>query len=231
VRSIVLLGFCLIALAVTVPTSAQQATQPAHALASQPPAEKLPGELRIPAILKTTLSTKKSKVGDPVKLEVSADVRDAHGVVLIPRHARLTGRVTKAIRYKKNDQAAMLSFVVERAEWRDRSAILDAPVYGAEVLETDLRQGETVGDMQFATLGVSDPLNIVDTQVMSDTRSGSVGAGYAHAVRDAAFHTKLMQLQRVPDPEVRSLFMKLDGDFQVPSEFVVVCLNGMKGTQ
>ena len=31
--------------------------------------DKLPSDMRIPAILKVTLSSKKSKVGDPVKLE------------------------------------------------------------------------------------------------------------------------------------------------------------------
>jgi hypothetical protein len=37
-----------------------------------------------------------------------------------------------------------------------------------------------------------------------------------------------MELKRVPDPAIRSVFMKLDGDLRVPSELTLVLLNGMK---
>ena len=191
-------------------------------------AQKLPADLRIPAILRTTLSSKKTKVGDQVNLVVAADVKDTKGVVIIPRHAKLTGHVTQASRYEKNKQAAMLSFVVDRAEWNEHTAELDAPVYGIDVLASNGRQGEQVGEMHAATLGVTDPVDVVSTETMSDTRSGSVGAGYAHAVRDAAFHTVLMQLHRVPDAAIRSSFMKRDGDLQIPSEFLIFLMNGMQ---
>jgi hypothetical protein len=185
--------------------------------------------MRIPAILKVTLSSKKSKVGDPVKLEVAVDVHQHGGGVILPRHATLTGHVTKVVKYEKNKQAAMLSFVVERAEWKDHSATLDAPVYGADVLATDSRRGEVIDGFQAATLGVDDPLNIVNTEIQSDTRVGVVGAsGYAHAIRDSKFQERLMELKRVPDPAIRSVFMKLDGDLRVPSELTLVLLNGMK---
>lgn len=219
-RFTTVLGFCLSILLCSLPSAGQQ-----------PPEEKLPRDLRIPAVLKVTLSSKKSKVGDAVKLEVSADVHDLSGAVVIPRHARLTGRVTNVAHYEKNKQAAMLSFVVERAEWKDHAAALDAAVYGADMLATDTQRGEMVGELRFATLGVEDPLNLVDTEIMSDTRSGSVGSGYAHAVRDASFHTVVMQLRRVPDPAIRSTFMKKDGDLHVPSELLVVLLNGMTASQ
>jgi hypothetical protein len=190
-------------------------------------AEKLPSDLRIPAVLKVTLSSKKSKVGDPVKLEVAADVHDAQGAVVIPRHAKLTGRVTRVVRFEKNKQWAMLSFLVERAEWNDHTAVLDAPVYGADVLATNSSQAEMVDGLKTATLSVADPLDIVNTETMSDTRSGGIG-GYAHAVRDSTFHTVIMQLTRVPDSVVRTSFIKKDGDLHVPSELMLVCLNGMK---
>jgi hypothetical protein len=191
--------------------------------------DKLPSDMRIPAILKVTLSSKKSKVGDPVKLEVAVDVHQHGGGVILPRHATLTGHVTKVVKYEKNKQAAMLSFVVERAEWKDHSATLDAPVYGADVLATDSRRGEVIDGFQAATLGVDDPLNIVNTEIQSDTRVGVVGAsGYAHAIRDSKFQERMMELKRVPDPAIRSVFMKTDGDLHVPSELTLVLLNGMK---
>lgn len=198
----------------------QTAAQPASV-------EKLPMGLQIPATLEVTLSSKKSKVGDPVKLEVAADVHDQSGAVVLPRHAVLTGHVTQVARYKKNEQAAMLSFVVDRAEWQGHSAALDAPVYGADVLRTDVSQAQMVDGIKTATLNLSDPLNLVKKESMEDTRDGAIG-GYAHAVRDQSFHTVEMQLMRVPNPATRTTFMKRDGDLKVPSDWIFVLLNGMK---
>lgn len=188
--------------------------------------EKLPMGLQIPATLKVTLTSKKSKVGDPVKLEVAEDVHDQSGAVVLPRHAMLMGHVTQVNRYQKDKQAAMLSFVVDRAEWKGHSASLDAPVYGADVLKTDLMQAQMVDGFKAATLSLSDPLNLVKTETMDDTRDGAIG-GYAHAVRDQTFHTVEMQLMRVPNPATRTTFMKRDGDLKLPSEWTFVLLNGM----
>lgn len=188
--------------------------------------EKLPMGLQIPATLKVTLTSKKSKVGDPVKLEVAEDVHDQSGAVVLPRHAMLMGHVTQVSRYQKDKKAAMLSFVVDRAEWKGHSASLDAPVYGADVLKTDLMQAQMVDGFKAATLSLSDPLNLVKTETMDDTRDGAIG-GYAHAVRDQTFHTVEMQLMRVPNPATRTTFMKRDGDLKLPSEWTFVLLNGM----
>jgi hypothetical protein len=223
-----MIGFCLSMLISSVSGPAQQDAAAGQVISTQ----KLPNDLRIPAILKVTLSSKKSKVGDLVKLEVAADVRDPGGAVVIPRHAWLTGRVTSVVRYEKKKQPAMLSFNVERAEWKDHSAALDAPVYGADILATDSSSGEEIDGIRAATLGVERSLNIVNTEIQADTRVGVVGAsGYAHALRDSKFHTIIMQLKRVPDPATRTAFVKQDGDLQVPSELLIVFLNGMQAVQ
>jgi hypothetical protein len=174
-----------------------------------------------------TLSSKKSKVGDPVKLEVAGDVQGPNGAVVIPRHARLIGRVTQVVRYEKKTQPAMLSFTVERAEWKDHSVALDAPVYGLDIMATDSNKIEPVGPINAATLGINDPVDIVSTETQEDTRVGSVGAGYAHAIRDQRFQTWVMQLKRTPDPATRSAFVKQNGDLHVPSELLLILLNGM----
>lgn len=220
------LSVCIFIFAVPTGSQGQQSAASAQATS----AEKLPMGLQIPATLKVTLSSKKSKVGDPVKLEVAADVHDQSGAVVLPRHAMLTGHVTQVARYHKDQQAAMLSFVVDRAEWKDHSAALDAPVFGADVLRTDLAQAQMVDGIKAATLSLSDPLNLVKKETMEDTRDGAIG-GYAHAVRDQSFHTVEMQLMRVPNPSVRSTFMKRDGDLKVPSEWIFVLFNGMKAGQ
>jgi len=225
VRSVTLIAFSLSILFLPAFITAQQNSSASPATA----AANFPGDIRIPAILKVTLSSKKSKVGDPVKLQAAIDVRDDKGALILPRHTKLYGRVTQVVRYEKKKQAAILSFVVERAEWKDHSILLDAPVYGADVLATDSSHGEMIGEFKAATLGVDDPLNIVNTEMQADTRVGVVGAsGYAHAIRDSKFQRRIMQLERVPDPAIRSAFIKDDGDLQLPSEFVVVLLTGMK---
>jgi hypothetical protein len=177
-----MIGFCLSILIFSVPSPAQQKPATGQVISTQ----TLPNDLRIPAILKVTLSSKKSKVGDLVNLEVAADVHDPSGAVVIPRHSRLTGRVTSAVRYEKKKQPAMLSFTVERAEWKGHSAPLDAPVYGADILATDSNSGEVVDGIRAATLGVERSLNIVKTEIQADTRVGYAGAsGYAQC------HTRL----------------------------------------
>lgn len=191
---------CIFIFVISVGSQAQQSAASGQAAS----AETLPTGLQIPATLKVTLTSKKSKVGDPVKLEVAADVHDQSGAVVLPRHAMLIGHVTQVARYKKNQQAAMLSFVVDHAEWKGHSAALDAPVYGADVLRTDALQAQMVDGIKTATLSLSDPLNLVKKETMEDTRDGAIG-GYAHAVRDQSFHTVVMQLMRVPNPGVRAL--------------------------
>lgn len=223
-RSSIVIGFCLSTLIPTVPGPAQQDAASSQVISTQ----KLPSDLRIPAILKVTLSSKKSKVGDVVKLEVGTDVHDAGGAVVIPRHSRLTGRVTSVVRYEKKKQPAMLSFTIERAEWKGHSAALDASVYGIDILATDSNSGEIVDGIRAATLGVEHSLNIVNTEVQADTRVGYAGAsGYAHALRDSKLQTPIMQLKRVPDPSIRTAFVKQDGDLQVPSELLIVLHNGL----
>jgi hypothetical protein len=163
-----------------------------------------------------------------VKLEVAADVHDPSGAVVIPRHARLTGRVSSIVRYEKKKQPAMLSFTVERAEWKDHLAELDAEVYGADLLATDSDKGEVIEGIRAATLGVEGSLNIVNTEIQADTRVGYAGAsGYAHAIRDSRFQTLVMWLRRIPDPAIKTAFVKENGDLQVPSELLVVLRNGM----
>jgi len=223
VRSTILIAFCLSVLMFYGPSAAQQITAAGQPVST----EKLTSELRIPAILKVTLSSKKSRVGDPVSLEVAADVQGSSGVVVIPRHARLTGRVTQVVRYQKKTQAAMLSFTVERAQWKDHSVALDAPVYGLDVLATDSNKIEMAGTFRAATLGIDNPIDIMSTETQEDTRVGSVGSGYAHAIRDNKIQNRVMQLMRTSDPATRSAFVKQDGDLQVPSELLVVLLNGM----
>jgi hypothetical protein len=188
-------------------------------------AERLPSGTRIPAILKSTLSSRKSKLGDPVQFEVVVDVHDKNGAVAIPRHSKLYGRVTCVVPYEKKKQPAMLSFAVDRAEWKGHSVALDAPVFGTDAMATDSQKGESVEGIEAATLRHSDFLNLVSSTMMYDFRlSGNV----PQALHDTTIHSIVMQLKVLPDPAVRTAFVKGDGDVELHGEFLVVLLNGMK---
>jgi len=187
--------------------------------------EKLPSGLRIPAILKSSLSSNKSKVGDPVQCEVVVDVHDKSGAVAIPRHSKLYGRVTFVVPYEKKKQPAMLSFAVDRAEWKGHSQALDATVFGTDAMATDSQKGELVEGIQAATLRHSDSLNLVSSTMMYDFRlSGNV----PQALHDTTIQSIVMQLKILPDPAVRTAFVKGDGDVELHGAFLVVLLNGMK---
>ena len=109
----------------------------AFAQGSEASATTLPTGLRIPAILKTPLSSKKSKVGDAVRLEAMVDVHDKSGAVVIPRHANLYGKVTYAVPYEKKERAAGLSFGIDGGKWKQQPVTLDASIFGVEASATD----------------------------------------------------------------------------------------------
>jgi hypothetical protein len=188
-------------------------------------AEKLPSGLRIPAILRSALSSSKSKVGDPVQLEVVVDVHNKNAAVVIPRHSKLYGRVTYVVPYEKKKQPAILSFAVDRAECKGHSVSLDAAVFGTDAMASDSQKGELVEGIMASTLRHSDSLNLISTTLMYDFRlSGNV----PQALHDTGMHNVVMQLKILPDPAVRTAFIKQDGDVELHGEFLLVLLNGMK---
>jgi len=221
VRSRTIIGLCLWGM-----------SSPLTNVGQQPPVgnqvmntSKLSTGLRIPAILKSHLASNRSKIGDPVQLEVIVDIHDKGGNVVIPRHSKLTGRVAGVAQYKKQQQPAMLSFLINRAEWKDHTAILDAPVFGTDVFATDSTKGEMVEGIRAATLRHSDSLNLVNSIIMYDFR---LPGNVPQALHDTDLHNVVMKLKLLSDPTIRTAFVKDDGDLELHSEFMVVLLNGMK---
>ena len=193
---------------------------------SSGPAEAhLPSGLRIPAILKTSLSSNKSKVGDPVRLEVMVDVHDQAGNVVIPRHANLFGKVTYVAPYKKKKQPAGLSFAVDRGEWKHQSVTLDAAIFGMDATASDSPKAETVEGIPMATLRSSDTLNVTSSAIMYDFR----GDG-PQVLHDDTLRTVVMQLKIVPDPAIRTAFVNDKDNIEFRS-FLVLLLNGMRVVQ
>jgi hypothetical protein len=213
------IGLCLSLLSLTLWSLGQQPINAGQANS------RLPTGLRIAAILKVSLESSKSKPGDAVRLETIADAHDSRGAVVIPRHSKLYGRVTYVAAWHRKRQPAILSFVVDRAEWKGGSASLDAPVFGVFVMATDSKKGEVVDGVMAATLRHSEFLNIVSTDIMYDFRNAG---GVPQVLHDTVMQNVVMQLKVVPDPAVRTAFVKTDGDLELHSEFLVVLLNGMK---
>jgi hypothetical protein len=186
---------------------------------------KVPNGLRIPAILSSQLSSKKSKLGDSLQLETVSDVHDGNGVVILPRHSKLYGRITYVASHQGKGHPAMLSFAVDRAEFHGRSVSLDAAVFGTYAGMTDSKIGEVVEGIGVATLRHTDSLNLVETTLMYDFR---LPGNVPQAVHDARLKTVVMQLKIMPNPATRTAFVKDDGEIELNKEFLVVLLNGMR---
>lgn len=91
---------------------------------------QVPSGTPIAVELKTYLNTKKAKVGDAVKLEVTRDVLGKDKEKLIPHGAKLFGKVTRVVPQSKDAEAA-ISILAERAEWKGGSATLHAVIAGS----------------------------------------------------------------------------------------------------
>jgi hypothetical protein len=206
---------------------------------------KLPTGLRIPATLKASLSSQKAKSGDPIKLDVTAAVHGKDGKVVIPAHATLTGTITQVAPFHGADQPAVLAFSVQRADWKGGQGMLDAAVFGLLALsdfrkpgfsamgakdeyelEQPLRgatdQGEMVEDVRAATLRHAPSLDIVDNRTVNWT-PGTPLSSFSPV--------RIMELKLSTDPAVRTYFTSDKRDVELPREFLVVLLNGMKVVQ
>jgi hypothetical protein len=216
-----------------------------YAMAQDRSSPKLPSGLRIPATLKASLSSDEAKPGDTIKLDVFSAVHGKDGKVVIPAHATLAGTVTQAIAFHGAGQPAILAFAVQRAEWKGGGGTLDAAVFGvlaisdfrkpgfaaigpkdeyemAQPLRGATNQGEKVEDVDAATLRHEPALDIVDNRTLNwvpGTPMSSITP------------VRLMELKLSTDPAVRTYFTADKRDVELPREFLVVLLNGMKVVQ
>src|SRR5258708_26965953 len=84
----------------------------------------------IPIILRTSIDEKDAKVGKGIELTATDDVRDSNGKIVIPKQAKLTGRVTEVVQWTKDHPESKLSIIVENAEWKGGSTKLHAFIAG-----------------------------------------------------------------------------------------------------
>lgn len=86
----------------------------------------LPGGVQFPGQLITKLNSHKTKVGDEVKLEVTANLLGPGGTVVLPKGAKLIGSVTEVKDHNAEDGQSSLAFVINKAEWHGGSMSLHA---------------------------------------------------------------------------------------------------------
>jgi hypothetical protein len=206
---------------------------------------KFPTGLRIPATLKASLSSARAKAGDLVKLDVFVAVHGKDGKLLIPAHATLSGVVTQAAPFHGSGQPALLAFAISQVEWKGGSGTLDAAVFGVLGLSDFRRPGsgiidprieyeleqpmrgsttqvELVEDVRAATLRHQASLDLVDNRTVSADPGGPA---------TVVPSSKIMELKLSTDPAVRTVFTSDKHDVELPKEFMVVLLNGMKVVQ
>lgn len=103
------------------------------------------GGISIYAELKKTISSS-TKPGHDVQLIVVDDVQSSNGSVLIPKGAKLTGKVTVA-RKRKKDIPAALAFVVDKAEWNNGGMPLNAGIDRVEIMGMAVDQATCLPDL------------------------------------------------------------------------------------
>ena len=86
----------------------------------------LPAGVAFPAQLISKLNSHKSKVGDEVKLEVTANLHGPGGVVVLPKGAKLIGTVSEVKDRNAADGQSEISFLITKAEWHGGSMALHA---------------------------------------------------------------------------------------------------------
>ncbi len=86
-----------------------------------PPSAILPDGVRLPVELINTLDAKKAKAGDVAKMELLAALLNSSKEVVIPKGAKLTGKVLEAVAHTKENPDSRLRILVEKADWNGGS--------------------------------------------------------------------------------------------------------------
>lgn len=94
------------------------------------------------AQLQKTLDVKNAEVGDAVILKVTKEIKQ-DGEVIVPKGAKLIGRVTEVQEKTKNNAMSKLGVVFERIEGKN----LNAPISASIVSITQTAANATVGDV------------------------------------------------------------------------------------
>ncbi len=94
--------------------------------ASIPAPTALPKRLHLRAEMQSTINAAKARAGDEVRMQVLVAERDNNDAVIIPKGAKLFGRVVEVSARTVAAPESRIGILIERAEWKDRSVPLHA---------------------------------------------------------------------------------------------------------
>ncbi len=119
--AILAIGAILLTSAAILPSWAQQ-TDGATGRSGQSEATLAAGT-PIFAALNSSLDAKKAKVGDAISAHTFDAVKSADGRIILPKGAKLSGRLAQAMARSKGDGESVLGIVFEKAALKDRGEI------------------------------------------------------------------------------------------------------------
>ena len=102
------------------------------------------------AELQSMIDVRKSNVGDQVVLKTTKAIKQ-NGEVIVPKGAKLIGRITEVKRKTKDDATSKVGMVFERIQGKD----LDIPVNASIIAVTTARATAAAGDLFGADLAGS----------------------------------------------------------------------------
>jgi hypothetical protein len=120
------------------------------------------------AQLQKTLDVKDAKVGDEVMLKVTKDIRQ-NGEIIVPKGAKLIGRITEIQQKTKQNSMSKLGIVFERLEGKN----LNAPINATIISITNVASNTQVGDVFSSETSASSG----STGTVSRRGSGGNGGG------------------------------------------------------
>lgn len=125
---------------------------PAQTPAAQ--GKALPARFHFRAVLETSLNAQKNKPGDTVRMR-SLDDEEIDGIVVIPKDARLAGRVVEVKASSATDPESRLSIVIEEARWKGHVLRLHASIVaqGRMRISSDWRPGFPCVDVDYVRGG------------------------------------------------------------------------------
>jgi len=167
----------------------------------------LPAGVRFPAQLLSKLNSHKSKVGDDVKLEVTANLRGPGGVIALPQGAKLIGTIT-AVKPHTGDAESELAFLVTRAEWHGGSMALHA--VPTAVTSLRMRTEHEGGAMQRPNSGGGEGRSRGD--------SGDTVSLLAQAM---AREIKGVEVRDSGDPKIGTAFFQGGHDVSLPTGVII----------
>lgn len=148
------------------PTPKQKASQPASKSADNSMAKPaLTGSATLEAMLANTIDVRTAKVGDQVILKATKSIKQ-DGEVVIPKGARLIGRITEVQQKGRESAVSKLQLVFERIEGQG----LNVPVTASIISVVDSRASSTLADT--ANLDVAGT-----SQTTTSASRGNVGGG------------------------------------------------------